>query len=112
MPTKIKYIKNDFFPWMDDILEKESLTKRGITEWHIYWDPKKNSSHYSYTAHIFWKNTENKYGYDYLYLYAYHEREDIIHNKYGPFDTFEQMKHDYETEGGYDMPFPQDLNYA
>jgi hypothetical protein len=105
--TSYEYIKNDFFPWMDDVYKKSNLPT-DVQSWHIFWkdDPK---NFYGFTAYIFWKTIANKYGYDFVYHYAYDDT--TLQNRYGPFNSFNEMKEDYETEGGYDMPFPDKLKY-
>jgi hypothetical protein len=110
-----KRLKNDFFSWMWDIYEKEDIghgirskeppNTEDIDAWDMIWEDK-SSQRYTYVAYIFWKTTKGKYGYDYYYHDAYDERD--MHYSH-MFDTLDNMKRDYETEGGYDMPFPERL---
>lgn len=112
-----KRVKNDFFSWMWDIYEKDDIGKgircidkerpntEDIDAWDMIWEDK-SSQRYTYVAYIFWKTTKGKYGYDYYYHDAY-DGGDMHYSDM--FDTLDDMKRDYETKGGYDMPFPERL---
>ena len=103
-----KRLKNDFFPWMWDIYEKEDIgqglgrdepppNSDDIDTWHMIWVDK-STQKYTYDVYIFWKTTKEKYGYDSYIHDAYDDGRDM-HFTY-MFDSLEEMKCYYKTNEG------------
>lgn len=100
----MEIIENDFFPWMsncpDETFSLENLDEfHGfkMKSWKCIWDPKAGT-HYTYHAWITWVSEDGKFGYDKVYVNACpsEEREDIY--TYGPFESEEEFKKEFEEE--------------
>jgi hypothetical protein len=96
-----KCVKNDFFLWMDDVFDIEQLkyhaNQSAIKSWAVYWYDEPGSCCYSYEAQIIWFSEGGLCGYISLYHYAYDDNTTI--SAYGPFNSVEELRADYEETG-------------
>lgn len=93
-----KCVMNDFFLWMDNVFDIEQLkyhaNQSAIKSWAVYWydEPADTAE-----TQIVWTSESGLYGYISLYHYAYDDNTTI--SAYGPFNSVEELRADYEETG-------------
>lgn len=103
---RMETLENKIFTWMwkdddgigydrQDLQRIEYKYGLKIKSWKCIWD-KNAGTKYTYYAWITWISEDGQYGYDTVYINAYHDEERVDVENYGPFYTKEEFEKEFE----------------